>query len=53
MEWDIIEGFKKKERVYYRIRYVNGVETKMTSEELRVLNSRALVDYLEGIYLEG
>jgi hypothetical protein len=52
MEWDVMEASKENGKVFYRIRYTNGLEAHLSSKELRALGTRNIIEFLEQNFLD-
>jgi hypothetical protein len=46
--FDIFFGYTFSRAIHYRVRFENGLESDMTTEEVQQLDMRKLVDFLEG-----
>lgn len=47
LKFEIIGAFKKKEKIYYQLRYENGETTLISSKKMHALDSSKLIKFLE------
>lgn len=47
MDFEILSGFHVNNKIYYRVRFENGVQRDLCSSELQIRNGRKLIAFLE------